>query len=216
MSPPSFFPPLMERIRDRKFKVSIAMRAINELHIGEELDLGTLHLAIGIFGDAPPRFVVEPLAPVEYVWVMRRDHPAAAAPFGLETLTRFPHLDIRLAERPNEQDIVRHAITGNTARLEALLAEHGLTRRVGAVTGHLLAVPPLIAQSDMLARIPERLARQFAARYGLVYFPPPYPMEPMTLGMIYHRTLGAHPAAIWLRGQLHELGASFPPPEGAC
>lgn len=206
----AFFPPLMERIRDRGYTVSVALRAINELNIGEELDQGRLHLAVGIFRETAQQFIVDPLARVDYVWVMRQDHPAAKEPFDLETLALWPHLDVRLAERPSSQDIVRYGVTGNTTQYDALLAERGLTRRVGAVTGHLLSVAPLLARSDMLACVPERMAREFAPRYGLVFFPAPYPSDSVTLGLIYHRTLGAHPAAVWLRKELHELAASAP------
>ncbi len=200
----SLFPPLARRIRDENLSVGFALRSLNEVNITDELDLGTLHVAIGVFHRVPPRFVVDPLARLDNVWAMRAGHPAAAGPLDLETLARHPHLDIRLAERPSDEDLERNVVTSNPARLDALLAEHGLTRRVGAVVGHFLAVAPLLAQSDMIAFIPAGMARQFRLSHGIVDHPPPYPTEPMQLSLLFHRTLGSHPAIVWLRRELRK------------
>lgn len=201
----TLFPALVERIRDRGLTVSIALRSLNEVNLTDELDLGTLHVAIGVFHREPARFVVDPIARLDNVWVMRAGHPAATGPLDLETLARHPHLDIRLAEHPGDEDLERNVVTSDPTSLDKRLAERGLVRRVGAEVGHFLAVAPLVARSDMLAFIPVGMARHFAESHGLVNFPPPYPTEPMPLSMLFHRTLGSHPAVVWLRAQLHEL-----------
>jgi DNA-binding transcriptional LysR family regulator len=136
---------------------------------------------------------------------MRAGHPAAATPFDLVALARWPHLDIRLAERPGEEDLERNVVTSNPARLDAVLNERGLARTVGATVGHFLAVAPLLARSDMIAFIPSGMARHFGESHGIVTVPPPYPAEPMQLSLLFHRTLGSHPAVVWLCAQLHEL-----------
>ncbi len=213
----TLLPAFLERIRARELTVSIALRSPNAVNFTHELDLGTLHLAIGVFRRVPPRFYREPLARVDNVWVMRGDHPAAAGPLDLETLARYPHLDIRLAERPDEEDLERNVVRSDPARIEALFAERGLSRRVGAVTGHLLAVGPLVARSDQLAFVPAGLARHFARSHGLKSFPSPYETQPMQLALLSHRTLGAHPGVAWLRAQLHELARQEgfeAPPDG--
>ncbi|TBW41274.1 LysR family transcriptional regulator [Siculibacillus lacustris] len=201
----ALFPALAERIRDRGLTVSFTLRSLNEVKITQELDLGTLHVAIGVFRQVPARFVVAPLARLDNVWAMRADHPAAAGPLDLATLAGIPHLDIRLADRPGEEDLMRNVVTSNPDRLDALFAEQGLTRRIGAVVGHLLAVAPLLARSDMIAFVPVGMVRQFGRSHGIVGFPPPYPTEPMQLSLLFHRTLGSHPTIIWLREQLYDL-----------
>jgi len=203
----SLFPALAERIRDRGSAVGLDLRSLNEVNLTRELDLGTLHLAIGVFPRVPARFVVDPLARLDNVWVMRGDHPAGAEPASLETLARWPHLDVRVAERPDEEDLERNVVTSDPNRLETLLAERGLSRRVGAVVGHFWAVAPIVARSDMLAWIPIGMARQFRASHGLTFFRPPYEVPPMRLSLLFHRTLGSHPAIVWLRGQLHDVAA---------
>ncbi|HUO53368.1 MAG TPA: LysR family transcriptional regulator [Rhodoblastus sp.] len=217
----AIFPGLFAQIRDQNLTISVFLRSINELNVSDELDLGRLHLAIGVFRKPAARFLVEPIATFDNVWVMRGGHPAAealraqAGPLDLETLAKFPHLEVCFAERAGQEDFERDLNIGNVAQLESLLAQKGLKRRIGAVTSHLTSVAPLLARSDMLAFIPSPMAREFARAYGLVAFRPPYPAEPTPLSLIFHRTLGAHPAVVWLRRQLHEHAvAAFSPPRG--
>lgn len=203
----SLFPALAERIRDHGSAVGLDLRSLNEVNLTRELDLGTLHVAIGVFPRVPPRFVVDPLVRLDNVWVMRGDHPVAAEPPSFEILARWPHLDVRVAERPDEEDLERNVVTSDPSRLDALLAERGLTRRVGAVVGHFSAVGPFVARSDMLAWIPIGMARQLRDSHGLKFFRPPYETPAMLLSLLFHRTLGSHPAIVWLRDQLHDLAA---------
>lgn len=204
----TLFPPFAERIRGCGSTIAFALRSLNEVNVTNELDLGTLHVAIGVFRRVPARFVVEPLARLDNVWVMRAGHPAAIGPFDLEALARHAHLDIRLAERPADEDLERNVVTSDPERLDALLADRGLARRVGGVVGHYLAVAPILARSDLIAFLPIGMARHFQAAYDLVWRRPPYPTEPMDLSLLFHRTLGSHPAIVWLRQELHDLACS--------
>lgn len=201
----ALFPPLLERFRDGKVTAGLSLRATADINLTEALDCGRLHLAIGMFRKPAARFIVEPIASLDNVWTMRRDHPAAARPLDLETLARFPHLDLRLAEGPAQEDVERDVQAGNIALLEGLLAQRGLTRRIGAVTSHIGAVGAMLARSDLLAFIPASMAEDYRRAYGLVSSPPPYDAEPAMLGLISHRTLGAHPALVWLRRQLVDI-----------
>lgn len=206
----SLFPALAERIRDRGAAVGLDLRSLDDVNLTRELDLGTLHVAIGVFPRVPARFVVHPLVRLDDVWVMRGDHLAAAEPPTLEMPARWPHLDVRVAERPDEEDLERNVVTSDPTRLDALRAERGLTRRVGAVVGHFRAVAPIDARSDMSAWIPIGMARQFRDSRGLTFRRPPYDVPPMLLSLLFHRTLGSHPAIVWLRGRLHDLAATEP------
>jgi DNA-binding transcriptional LysR family regulator len=190
-------PRLIEHFRDHSYPLGLELRPISELNLADEFDRGALHLAVGVFRGAPARFVVEPITQYEAVWVMRRGHPATKAPFTLETLARYPHLDLRLG--PGEDGLGRDFAARNAATLDRLLDDLGLSRRIGAVTGHVLAMAPLLARSDMLGFMLKPMADDLADRYGLTYCAPPYPLAPMTIGMMSHRTLGAHPAVVWLR-----------------
>lgn len=210
----ALFPRVIARIRREAPQIRLWLRMFNDINLVEELDRGTLHLVVGAFGRIPARFRRETLAPVEMVWIMRRDHPAAGSPLTLETLGHWPHVDILLSgratpEAPGMQDqegLERSFVTSNPTHLEALLREAGLTRQVGATVPLILAVPPLVAASDMVAMVPREVAETHRDSYGLAIFDSPYARPPTQIDMLSHNSHGAHPAVLWLRRILDEVG----------
>lgn len=208
------FPRIMARIRHEAPQIRLWLRMFNDLNLVEELDRGTLHLVVGAFGRIPSRFRREPLNPVDMVWIMRRDHPAAAQPLTLEVLGRWPHVDILLSGRASaepaamqdQEGLERSFVTSDPTHLDALLREAGLTRQVGATVPLILAAPPLVAVTDMIALVPRSIAEAYRETYGLALFDSPYPRVPTQIDMLSHNTYGAHPAVAWLRGMLHQAG----------
>lgn len=210
----TLMPPLLNHLQSRAPGVRLWLRPFNDLNLVEGLDRGTLHLVIGVFGRAPSRFVVEPLVSGPNVWIMREGHPATRGGFDLEALARYPHLDILIAGQGamtaggtvDQEGLERAYVSSNPLQLDALLLEAGLTRKVGATVSHVLAVPPLIASTDMIAFVPRHLAEQHR---GLVFRQPPYPSTPLQISMLSHRTMGSHPSAAWLRREVAEALRAF-------
>jgi DNA-binding transcriptional LysR family regulator len=112
-----------------------------------------------------------------YVAAMRADHPAARE-FGLEIWLAHPHV----------------LVSGRGDRrgpLDAVLAERGLSRRIGlTVPSFLLAIPALTG-SDLIALLPSRVA---AATPGLATFPPPIPVPGFELHLVWRARDDADPA----------------------
>ena len=207
------FPQVMARIRHEAPQVRLWLRMFNDLNLVEELDRGTLHLVVGAFGRIPGRYRRELLAPVEMVWIMRRDHPAASAALTLETLGRYPHVDILLSGRAvpeaaamqDQEGLERAFVTSDPTQLEALLREAGLTRQVGATVPLILAAPPLVAATDMIALVPRGVAETYRETHDLALFDSPVPRPPTQIDMLSHNTYGAHPAVAWLRAMLLQV-----------
>ena len=68
---------------------------------------------------------------------------------------------------------------------------------------HFLLVPEIVARSDMISTLPERLARGYAKRLRI--FEPPLELEGFTVGEIWHERNQRDPAQQWLREILAEL-----------
>lgn len=185
------------------------IRPMNDVNIVEELDRGTLHLAAGAFGRAPARFVKTDLFSDPNVWMFRCDHPAASQEMSLKTLSRYPHIDILVSRRDSaaagaitdQSGLERAHVTSNPQFLDGLLKNDGLERRIGATLSHILAVPPLLATTDMIAYVPSRFARFAEKSFNMTWRPAPYVAPPMTIALLSHRTVGRHPSIVWL----HEL-----------
>jgi DNA-binding transcriptional LysR family regulator len=73
---------------------------------------------------------------------------------------------------------------------------------VARVVPYFLAGMQLVAETDYLLTISERVARALAPRLKLKLLAPPLPLEPYTLSQIWHPRQDADPAHRWLRETL--------------
>lgn len=117
-----------------------------------------------------------------YVAAMRADHPAAQD-FGLESWLAHPHVLVSGqigAGRGNRR-----------GPLDAVLAERGLSRRIGLTVPSFLLAIPALAGSDLIALLPSRVA---AATPGLATYPPPIPVPGFELHLVWRARDDADPA----------------------
>lgn len=212
-------PDLMARLRRNAPNARCWLRPLSNLNITEELDRGTVHLAIGSFGSVPSRFISEPLFSDSNVWIMRPGHPASMGPFGLRELSAYPHVDILISgyiqssagATIDQGGLERAYITSNPQYIEGLFKAVNLHRKVGAVVSHILAVPALVAATDMLAFVPLQFALLASSTLGLVWKKPPYQVPPLQVSMLSHRTMGSHPSVAWLRQQFIASSKRYTP-----
>ena len=81
------------------------------------------------------------------------------------------------------------------------LARLGLERRVTVALPHAMVAPHVIASSDLLLTMPERVARVLAPPLDLVVLEPPQelPLTGFTISMLWHDRTHSDPARRWLR-----------------
>ena len=84
------------------------------------------------------------------------------------------------------------------ARMAHPGCQHGLARRI-ALRAPLLATSAALAQSDMIAVIGERSAREFARLAPLEVLRLPFESPKLTTAMLWHRRLDDVAAHRWLR-----------------
>jgi DNA-binding transcriptional LysR family regulator len=98
----------------------------------------------------------------------------------------------------SERHVVVHAPAG-AAKADPALADPGRKRRAGATVAHFLLVPAIVADSELIATLPERVAERFAERYPLVVHRSPVRPAGFTLAMSWHERSTDEPAQRWLR-----------------
>ncbi len=167
--------------------IRLEFRPSGTLDTTDLLDRGDLDIALGATASPAERFADRRLFHDSFVAVLRKGHPAAgeAAPISLQTLSELPHSTL--------------SSTGeNTDFVDAELDKAGLGRDV-ILRAPLLAAGMLLAQSDAVAIISERAARQFARSLPLMILPLPFVTPTLTTAMLWHRRSDAVPAHGWLR-----------------
>jgi len=113
----------------------------------------------------------------------------------LADLAAAPHAAVRLPP-------------GQPAPVAAAIAEHGITPDVMVTTAGWLALPFLVAGTDLVAAVPERLARKVAAAAGITVIEPPFGPVEITETAWWHPMRGTDPALTWLRTTLKETAAA--------
>ena len=172
-------------LREQAPRLKIAWRPIDGRKVGEELERGDLDLAIMTPLTAPDHLKAQRLFDEHYVCIARADHPRIGPHLDLET---FLALD--------------HAITsprggGFAGAADAALAAMGRKRQVVLSVSSFLILPEIIAATDLIALVPERLARRAGPR--LRVFEPPLAIDGFTIGLVWHDRTTSHPLHRWLR-----------------
>ena len=89
--------------------------------------------------------------------------------------------------------------------VDEALEKHGLRRTVVLTTPRFLTVPSLVARAPVIVTMQARLARLFAAEFGLSLSPLPVELDRVTVSLIWHASYDHDPAHAWLRDQVAQL-----------
>ncbi|MEQ9502732.1 MAG: LysR family transcriptional regulator [Deltaproteobacteria bacterium] len=155
--------------------------------VGEEIERlrrSEIDLSLTNLG-APPRDLRRaPLGHVAFVGIARRKHPMFAA--------KRP--------QPHRERFVIVSSSGRTeGPLDGALAARGRRRRVVAAVPMYTAVPSLVAQTDLVAYVPEPLARRTPERNKLRTFRAPRGLVRQPVDLVWHERSHADPVHRFVR-----------------
>jgi DNA-binding transcriptional LysR family regulator len=128
-----------------------------------------------------------------FVCVMRRAHPLATKKLTLERFARADHALVAPRGKPG-------------GVVDDVLAAHGLERRVVVAVPHFLVAPYILAETDLILTVAERVARAMVRGLPLVLVAPPLPVPGLTMSLLWHERQDADPGLAYLRAEL-ELAA---------
>jgi DNA-binding transcriptional LysR family regulator len=93
--------------------------------------------------------------------------------------------------------------------VDEALGRLGRKRHVALTVGSFLAVPLVVADSDLLATTAARIAQRFAAAFPLQIFRPPLELPRFTLALAWHERFRKDPAHVWFRSLVAEVGRTM-------
>jgi DNA-binding transcriptional LysR family regulator len=88
-----------------------------------------------------------------------------------------------------------------------VLAQKGIERKIVLQTSHYLAIPSIIAESDLLVVLPATVANVFADSAQVRIVKAPLEIPRYDLKMYWHRRFAHDPKAKWLRELIVEIFA---------
>jgi DNA-binding transcriptional LysR family regulator len=130
-----------------------------------------------------------------FVCAMRRGHPVLKHRLTLEAYLAQSHLDI--------------APLGEPGIVDKLLHQQHAARRIGISIAHFLLAPAILEQTNLVATIPERMARPMAKRFGLAVLETPFDFGWHEIRQTWHRRLEHDPGLVWLRAQIATVAAEL-------
>jgi DNA-binding transcriptional LysR family regulator len=91
------------------------------------------------------------------------------------------------------------------------LLQRGINPNVVLTTGGWLPLPFLIAGTDLVAAVPERLAHRVSGAAGVTVLEPPFGLIELVEAAWWHPLHATDLALTWLRGIVADVAASLPP-----
>jgi DNA-binding transcriptional LysR family regulator len=185
-------------------------------NVVDDLDSGTLDVAIGHFRRIPPRMVSEELLRDSSVWVMSRRNRYAGKRLSLRTLAALPHVDVLIGGGASNalesfdvrQGLERLVVQNNLGLVDTEFAKAGLHREVRWTAPDSVAAMAIVAKTEGVSLVPEKVARMFAEPMELEILPHRTPVEPLVIQMLYHSDFADRPAVKWFLELIRETAGA--------
>ncbi len=84
---------------------------------------------------------------------------------------------------------------------------HGIRRQIGLSVPYFGAAVLAVAATDLVATVPLSAITLYQGIAKVAVLPPPYPVEPLEIMMVWHPRLDADPAHAWLRQTISSITA---------
>jgi DNA-binding transcriptional LysR family regulator len=161
------------------------------------LGRGDLDLAVGFWRRPPEDLRLRVLFEDSYVTVVRRGHPLAREP-SLERFLAARHLLVAPRGSP-------------TGRVDLVLEEAGLRRRVVRLEPTFVAAAHVVARTDLVVTMSRRVATVLSTSLPLALVPPPIPLPNYPVVQVWHERVHRDPVHQHVRATFAELSATLAP-----
>ena len=204
--------PLSRALRKSAPGVDLVIRPSTRLDLAEQIDVGRIDLAIGIFSQVPPRLNARTLMSQGEVILMRKGHPASRRKLTLQDFARYPLVTISVGGQEEgavdgfilERGLARQSEMFDRHALEEALGELQQQPRLRVTVPHSLAIPVLLRDTDMLSIVPTSLAKALGGG-DLLLREPPYRAGASVTRAVWHRRNEHDLAHVWLRDMVAKV-----------
>jgi len=192
-------PPLVRRLRAEAPGTNVAVTPLDRRTRADELLVdGEIDLAISNFPEVSGRLRTRELFRERFVCLASRVNMQVGKRLTLAKFTDLAHAFI------SPQGGGFYGVTD-----DALAAIDG-ARRIAVSVPHFLAAPFVIASSDLIMVIPERVARHYAATLRLRLLEPPVHIEGFVVSERWHARVDHDAGIKWLQSLLAGLTRARP------
>jgi DNA-binding transcriptional LysR family regulator len=188
---------MMKRVREEAPGISVIVAPLELRSFRDSLEKGEADFAITPTHTVPETLYGTILAPREMVCITRADHPVLQGTLTLEQFAAVPHA--ALSFRDANSPYITEQWTDD------VLAGEGLTRFKAAQVASVLALPAIVAETDLIAVVPADLAERAARTYPIDVYPLPIVRPAPQHMVVWHARSIGDPGSQWLRSLLRRL-----------
>lgn len=179
-------PRLAATLAARAPRATLALMALESGALRKQLDSGVVHLGIGAVKVISAELKSEKLYTEQFRCIARKNHPRIARRLSAKQYAEEGHVVVRTARRGSE-------------------ADPGRDRRVAVTVADERLAAAIVARSELIATLPERVAKAYAEHLPLQLLAPPVRLPSFTVMQIWHPREDGHAAHRWLRGVIAEV-----------
>ena len=196
----SMLPRLVRRLEQQAPGVRVQARQGDVRRTREMLESNECDLVIGHPPAVAPALRAQALFRLPLICIARRGHPRLAGGITLEQYLDIPHVVLGADPLP---------VSTIEAAVERSLRRRRLQRKVGVSVPDLLVSIAVVAGTDMIATVPERIVREFADLLSLQMMAPPLAMVQPNILMVWHERTHHDRGHRFLRQLVREVGREF-------
>jgi len=187
----TLLPTLMNRLRQSGPSMSVTLQNISD-RTYTQLESGEVDLAVGFIPARGAGFCGQRLFQDRFVCALRSDHPRVDKTLTVEQFERESHVAVTTLG-------TGHSIVEETIETKRIRREVGL--RVTSFTG----LGPILANTDLIAILPEQLGVFFAQAGRIKLAELPFEIPPYHIYQLWHERLRHDPENRWFRRLIAEL-----------
>ncbi len=187
-----FLPRLLARLSRIAQRVRLRNLALSTDEAREALRSGAVDLTIGNLPEFDAGFYQQRLFHDYYVCVVSRDHPTIGTRFTARQFAAASHV------------IAMPGGTGHSI-IERTLVAQGLESRIVLRVQNFLALPSIVAASELIAIVPYSAVSQISPKNAVRLLPLPVEIPSFDVRQCWHERYHDDPGHRWLRQQFAEL-----------
>lgn len=201
---------LIERLARTTPQLELRIFPYNRTDVIRHLDEGQIDFVIGWFSDLPDRLRRTAILVDREAIVVRREHPLTKRPVDLTQLFSYPFVVVELTgsgEQATEGFIDERGVW-RRVWIDRLLIETSETDTVAHVAvslPHYAAVPGILSATDMVATLPERMARRLEQAGTHAILDLPYEPLEVTAEAIWHQRGDRDQGLRWILDELVDV-----------
>src|SRR6266702_1128539 len=187
--------------------IDLVIKPVTRIDLAEQIDLGRIDVAIGVFSSPPSRFRTALLFEYDDVLIVGKKRKlgrldnAKLATLPLVVVSFGGEQEGAIGGFISERGLARRSEMYDRAALERALSDSERPPRIAVSLPHFLALPALLVDSELAAIVPRPLARALEQTHAIASHELPYTTTPVEVRLLWHERLEGEPSHEWL----HEI-----------